>query len=120
MATWSILLGSFALQFGPYTTDQAVVQRYLTTRDERAAARGIWLNGVISIPSAALFFALGACLYVFFAHRPELLAVGMKNDEVFPLFVAEQLPAGVSGSLGAVRDRRGAASRRQRSRPRSG
>ena len=46
LATWSILLGTLALQFGPYTTDQSVVQRYLTTKDERSAARGIWLNGL--------------------------------------------------------------------------
>ena len=27
-ASWSVLLGAMFLQFGPYTTDQAVVQRY--------------------------------------------------------------------------------------------
>lgn len=97
LATWSILLGTLALQFGPYTTDQSVVQRYLTTKDERSAARGIWLNGLMAIPVGVLFMLLGTCLYVFFQHRPELLHIGMKNDEVFPLFVAGQLPAGLSG-----------------------
>ena len=61
LATWSILLGTLMLQFGPYTADQSVVQRYLTTKDEKAAARGIWLNGIISVPSALLFFAMGTC-----------------------------------------------------------
>ena len=97
LATWSILLGTLALQFGPYTTDQSVVQRYLTTKDERSAARGIWLNGLMAVPVGLLFMLLGTCLWVFFQHRPELLHVGMKNDEVFPLFVASQLPAGLSG-----------------------
>jgi SSS family transporter len=97
LVSWSILLGTFALQFGPYTTDQAVVQRYLTTKDERAAARGIWLNGLMAIPVGLLFMALGTCLYVFFQRRPELLPLGMQNDEVLPLFVAGQLPAGLSG-----------------------
>lgn len=97
LATWSILLGTLALQFGPYTTDQSVVQRYLTTKDERSAARGIWLNGLMAVPVGLLFMLLGTCLFVFFKHRPELLHVGMKNDEVFPLFVSSQLPAGLSG-----------------------
>lgn len=97
LATWSILLGTLALQFGPYTTDQSVVQRYMTTKDERGAARGIWLNGLMAVPVGLLFMLLGTCLYVFFQSRPELLHVGMKNDEIFPLFVSGQLPAGLSG-----------------------
>ena len=97
LVTWSILLGTLALQFGPYTTDQSVIQRYLTTKDERAAARGIWLNGLMAVPIGLLFMLLGTCLFVFFQHRPELLHVGMKNDEIFPLFVSSQLPAGLSG-----------------------
>ncbi len=97
LTTWSLLLGTFALQFGPYTTDQAVIQRYLTTKDERAAARGVWLNGLLAIPVGLVFMALGTCLYVFFKSRPELLPLGMQNDEVLPFFVSGQLPAGLSG-----------------------
>jgi SSS family transporter len=96
-ASWSMLLGTFALQFGPYATDQAVIQRYLSTRDERQAARGVWLNGLMAIPVGLLFMVLGTCLYVFFKSRPELLPLGMQNDEVLPLFVSGQLPAGLAG-----------------------
>ncbi|MEZ6036953.1 MAG: sodium/solute symporter [Planctomycetota bacterium] len=97
LTSWSILLGTLMLQFGPYTTDQSVVQRYLTTSDQRRAARGIWLNGALAIPVGLLFFVLGTCLWAWFRQRPELLQLGMQNDEVFPLFVAERLPAGLAG-----------------------
>lgn len=97
MVTWTMFIGTLALQFGPYTTDQAVIQRYLSVKDERAAAKGLWTSGSLAIPFGFLFFALGTCLYIFFKHRPELLAVGMKNDEAFPLFIVRQLPVGVSG-----------------------
>ena len=97
MAAWLIIVGNLALQFGPYTTDQAVVQRYLSTRDERAAARSIWLNGFLVLPFSLLFFVLGTCLYVFFKSHPESLQLGMQNDQVFPLFMAEQMPVGISG-----------------------
>ncbi|MFH5833665.1 sodium/solute symporter [Halalkalibaculum sp. DA384] len=99
LATWSIFLGSFALQFGPYTTDQAVIQRYLTTEDEKSAADSIWTNGIISIPTGFLFFALGTCFYVFYKLNPEFLSVGMQNDQVFPLFIGQQLPVGFAGLL---------------------
>ncbi len=102
LVSWSMLLGTFALQFGPYTTDQAVIQRYMTTKDERAAARGIWLNGLMAIPVGVLFMALGTCLFVYFRSRPELLPVGMQNDEVFGLFVATELPAGLAGIVVAA------------------
>lgn len=97
LATWSMLLGTMMLQFGPYTTDQAVVQRYLTTKDEAAAAKGIWLNGLMAVPFLFLFYLVGTCLYVYFHNNPDQLIVGMKNDQVFPLFIVNRLPVGVSG-----------------------
>ena len=96
-ASWSVLLGAMFLQFGPYTTDQAVVQRYLSTKDERSAARGILLNGLVAMPFTLCFYALGSALFAYFSARPEALDLGMKNDEVFPLFVALELPAGLAG-----------------------
>jgi len=97
MATWLIFLGSFVLNFGPYTTDQAVIQRYLTTKDERSAGRSIWLNGLLTIPFSLLFFILGAGLYAFFKANPDTLWTGMQNDRIFPLFVAQEMPAGLAG-----------------------
>ncbi len=97
MVSWGVLIGALALNFGPYTTDQAVIQRYLSTKDEKAAARGIWLNGLAALPLGLVFFVLGAGLFVYFQSHPELLPIGMKNDEVFPLFVSARLPVGLSG-----------------------
>ena len=97
LVTWSIFLGTFALQFGPYTTDQAVIQRYLTTKNEKEASKSIWTNGIISVPTGFLFFALGVCLYVFYKLSPDLIHLGMQNDQIFPLFIGQQLPVGLSG-----------------------
>lgn len=94
-----LLLGGFFLQLPPYTTDQAVIQRYMSTRDEASARRGLWLNGLLSVPFGLLFFVLGACLYSWFSAHPAALEVGMKNDAVFPLFIAERMPAGIAGLL---------------------
>ena len=84
LATWSMLLGTMMLQFAPYTTDQAVVQRYMTTKDEAAAAKGLWLNGLMAVPGLFLFYLVGTCMYVYFGNHPDQLIVGMTNDQVFP------------------------------------
>lgn len=97
VVTWSLFMGSFALTLVPYTTDQAVVQRYMTTSSMKEAKKSIWLNGLIAIPSGLLIFSMGTFLYVYFKEHPEFLTVGMQNDSVFPLFITNHLPPGVSG-----------------------
>lgn len=97
VVTWSLFLGSFALSFAPYTTDQAIVQRYMTTTTEADARKSIWLNALISIPAGILIFMMGTFLYVYFKVHPEFLTVGMQNDSVFPRFIANHLPPGVAG-----------------------
>ncbi len=96
-AVWVIVIGGYMNSLGVYSSDQTVVQRYLTTRDERAATRSIWMHISIAIPSATLFFALGTALWAFFKTHPELLDPTGKTDQIFPWFIAGQLPAGVSG-----------------------
>ncbi|MFQ6130522.1 MAG: sodium/solute symporter [Armatimonadota bacterium] len=96
-AVWVVVVGNLLGNLVPYTTDQTVVQRYLTTRDEKQAARSIWTNAVLAIPASALFFGLGTALFAFYRARPELLNPALKTDAIFPWFVAQQLPAGVSG-----------------------
>lgn len=97
VVTWSLFLGSLALNIAPYTADQAVVQRYLTTPTEKEARKSIWLSGLLAIPAGILIFGMGTFLYVFVKENPELLTIGMENDRIFPLFIANQLPAGVAG-----------------------
>ena len=93
-----ILLGGFAYTI-PYTSDQTVIQRYLTVKDEKAAKRSVWANGLISIPGAILFYLLGTALYVFYKNHPVLLDPGMTNDSIVPWFIMNQLPNGVSGLI---------------------
>ena len=96
-AVWVVVIGGYMNSLGVYSSDQTTVQRYLTTRDERAAARSIWTHVCIQIPSALLFFGLGTSLWAFFKAHPELLDPTGKTDQIFPWFIAGQLPAGLSG-----------------------
>ena len=95
--TWIIVLGNLINNLVPYTSDQSVIQRYLTTKDEAQARRAIWLNGLIAFPSATLYFALGTGLYLFFKHHPAALHPAIAGESLLPFFVADHLPAGLAG-----------------------
>ena len=96
-AFWVVLIGRTLENMIPYTTDQTIVQRYLTTPTEKDAARSIWLGSLMSIPSAFLFFGVGTALYAFYKSHPQLFDPAIDIDGVFPLFIVEQLPPGITG-----------------------
>ncbi len=96
-AVWVVVIGNIFANLVPYTTDQTVIQRYLTTPSERMAARAVWTNAALTIPAAFIFFGVGTALYVFYKLHPEYLNPVLQNDAILPWFVAQQLPAGVSG-----------------------
>lgn len=94
---WVIVVGSLFHNLFPYTASQDVVQRYLTTRDQASAARGIWLNALVSAPAQAVFFAVGTALFVFYKQHPNRLETTLRNDAIFPFFIIGELPVGVAG-----------------------
>ncbi len=96
-AVWVVLIGNFFNNLVPYTSDQAVVQRYLTTPDEASARKSIFVNAAMLIPSTLILFTLGTALWAFYGMRPELLNPELPADAVFPLFISQQLPTGLAG-----------------------
>lgn len=100
---WVAILGGFSNQLLTYTSDQSVVQKYLTVKDTKGTEKGLWMNGLLSIPIAFLFFGIGTALFVFFRQEPQLLSVGMSNtDSIFPHYIMCKLPVGISGLLVAA------------------
>jgi Na+/proline symporter len=97
LSLWVIVVGALFQNLVSYTSDQTVVQRYLTTRDEQAAAKAIWTNAWLAIPASILFFFVGTALWGFYTSHPELLNPAGRTDDIFPWFIAEHLPAGVAG-----------------------
>lgn len=97
---WVIIIGGMANNLISYTSDQTVIQRYLTTKNEDEARRSILMNGLMSVVVSIVFFAIGAGLYTFFKTNPQALDVTIsKADIIFPYFMMSQLPAGVAGLL---------------------
>ena len=97
---WVVILGGLANNIISYTSDQTVIQRYLTTKDERSAARSILTNGMMSVVVTIAFFTIGTGLYTFYQTHPMATDLTMqKTDAIFPFFMMSQLPAGVAGLL---------------------
>ncbi len=96
-SVWVVVIGNVLANLVPYTADQAVVQRYLATRDESQAARAVWIGAWLTLPTSILFFGVGTALYVFYKSYPAALSPAVPTDAIFSWFIAQQLPAGVSG-----------------------
>ena len=96
-AFWVIIAGNFFINLIPYTSDQTVVQRYMTTPDEKRAARSIWTNALLAIPATILFFLIGTALFVFYKTHPGRLDPTQPGDAIFPAFILGNMPVGIAG-----------------------
>ena len=97
---WVIILGGLANNLISYTSDQTVIQRYLTTSDEKSAGRSILINGLMSVFVSVAFYMIGTGLFTFYKTHPAELDVTMQqSDAIFPFFMMSQMPAGVAGAL---------------------
>lgn len=97
MAIWVVLLGGIGQNVSSYTADQAVIQRYMTTPDEKSAANSIWLNGLMAIPTAIIFFGMGTAFWMFYWSHPEKLDPAISGDRIMPHFISHELPIGLAG-----------------------
>ena len=76
------------------------MQRYLTARDDKSAKKAAYLGVFLSVPIWAMFMFIGTGLFVFYhvAGAPAL-PEGIKADEVFPYFIATEMPVGITGLI---------------------
>ncbi len=102
IALWVIILGGIGQNISSYTADQAVVQRYMTTRDQKLAARAIWTNAILAVPASLIFFGIGSALFAFYHSHPDRLDPSITTDQVFPLFIATEMPIGLAGLIVAA------------------
>ena len=97
---WVIIIGGLANNLISYTSDQTVIQRFMTTPDEKSAGRGILVNGLMSVFVSVAFYMIGTGLYTFYKTHPTELDVTMgQSDAIFPFFMMSQMPAGIAGML---------------------
>ena len=99
IALWVIVVGAIGQSLSSYTADQAVVQRYMTTASQSLAARSIWTNAVMTVPATLLFFGIGTALFAYYQSHPDKLDPTITTDQIFPLFIAREMPIGIAGLI---------------------
>jgi solute:Na+ symporter, SSS family len=93
------LLGGTFLTMASHGTDQLLVQRLLGCKNKRESQKALMLDASIIVLQFGFFLILGICLYAFYEGVP-FQQLGLKSsDEIFPKFIVEQLPTGISGLL---------------------
>lgn len=93
---WSGILGGIFLSLATHGSDQLMVQRYLSARNQRHASLAIALSGPVVMLQFAMFLLLGIGLTCFY-RVGENAREFEKPDEMFATFIVEQLPIGVVG-----------------------
>ena len=93
---WAGLLGGTFLTMASHGTDQLLVQRLLTCRNKRESQKALILSGFVVFFQFALFLTIGVMLYVYYKFYP-LTTKLASNDEIFPAFIVQRLPHGISG-----------------------
>lgn len=94
-----ILIGNIFSRLGNLISDQAIVQRYMTTKSLKAAQRSLWVDVLVSVPWAIIIYLLGTALYVFYKAHPGLLNPAIPIDGILPEFISQKAPEGLSGLI---------------------
>lgn len=89
----------YALQ--KYGTDQTIVQRFLVAKSDKAAEKAALIGVLLCVPVWTLFMFIGTSLWSYYDITAlELPArVLEKSDRVFPYFIMDQLPIGITGLI---------------------
>jgi Na+/proline symporter len=99
-AFFAVSLGNI----GIYGTDQLIAQRIFCCRSKADAQKAMLASYAAELV-AALMLLVGVGLWVFYDQHPETLVgdagrqVAANPDDVFPVFILTQVPAGLSGLI---------------------
>ncbi len=97
------LIGSAVIGFWYWCTDQFIVQRVLSGRDEKQARRGTIFGAYLKLLPVFLFLIPGMIAFALHQTTGSFLPLtpeGLPNsDAAFPTLVAKLLPAGVKGLI---------------------
>ena len=103
MTFWAGLAGGAFLTAATHGTDQMMVQRYLSARNQRDASLALGISGFIVLLQFAVFLLIGVGLAALFGITATGSSVDLRNDQLFAYFVVNYMPVGLLGiTLAAV------------------
>jgi SSS family solute:Na+ symporter len=113
---WSGLIGGCFLTMSTHGTDQYLVQRYLCTDKPNRASLALLSSGAVVLGQFIGFLFIGVLLFAFYQpfNAPEYAQAGVAGsgftatfpfaggDQVFPNFITQHMPPGLSGLVVAA------------------
>src|SRR5690606_19171605 len=100
---WVVLIYGLFINLQNFGIDQNYVQRYVASSSDANAGKSALWGGLIYIPVSLVFLLIGALLYVYFqtgaGELPTALMEEGQGDKIFPHFIVQELPAGLTGIL---------------------
>ena len=94
-----VMLVSMLFHQAVWCSDQNYVQRVHSVPTERHARKAAISQLGIAIPLNVLFFGLGTMLFLLYRVHPDWLHVTTRNDAIFPYFVVQNIPIGLTGVI---------------------
>ena len=93
---FAALIGMTSLTMATHGTDQDMVQRMLTAKNQKESRLALILSGLIDLPIALMFTSIGILLLVHYRIYPSP-AVPNQLNEIFAFYIVNELPVGVRG-----------------------
>ena len=98
---WAGVLGGCLLTTATHGTDQLMVQRLLSARNEAQSRAALLTSWVVIAVQFTLFLLIGVLLFVYYGDRH--LAKPPQIDRIYPAFLWNNLPPGLAGlSIAAI------------------
>jgi len=101
---WVTFVYGVFLNLQNFGIDQSYTQRYIAAKSEKEAVRSMFSGAMLYVPVSLVFVAIGTLLWVWVKGHPGVVPdeVLAKSDAVFPWFIVNRLPTGVTGLLVAA------------------
>lgn len=96
---WVVLIYGIVINLQNFGIDQNYVQRYMTASSDKDAKKSVVFGSLLYIPVSMLFLFIGTGLFSYYKVHTGLLPSGIQGDKVFPWFIVNGLPAGLTGLL---------------------
>lgn len=96
---WISLFGGAVFSIASHGTDHMIVQRLLAVGNLRSSQKALIWSGIVASLQFGFFLLIGLMLFVFYGGLTAAELGLQTTDEIFALFIVEQMPVGVTGLI---------------------
>jgi SSS family solute:Na+ symporter len=100
---WVVLVYGTFINLQNFGIDQNYIQRYMTSKSLSDAQNSAFWGALLYVPVSMLFLFIGSALFSIYhtgiIALPESFQNVSQADKIFPYFIANEMPAGITGLL---------------------